>query len=271
MSNIRPAAVAGSFYTANAAILRREITTFLSQVAVGLDRTYGKTKVLIAPHAGYVYSGAIAASAYAQLADQAEEIKRVILLGPAHYIPVYSVCGSFAEYFQTPLGKVHVDQPLLQQLGQFKTFVNHEAVHQQEHSLEVHLPFLQMVLPDFSLIPLVVGMVEVQPLAQIIEHLWGGRETIFVVSTDLSHFLDYEQARQLDKRTANSINHFDDAALESNSACGHYPLAGMLSVARKKALHITQLDLRNSADTASTRDRVVGYGAWAMQEVVNGN
>ncbi len=266
MSNIRPAAVSGSFYNANAANLRREIIAFLGQVPVGLDGTYGKTKVLIAPHAGYVYSGAIAARAYAQLADQAEEIERVILLGPAHHIPVYSVCGSSADYFQTPLGRVQVDQPLLQQLGHFKAFVNHDAVHQREHSLEVQLPFLQMILPEFSLIPLVVGMVEVQPLSQIIEYLWGGRETIFVVSTDLSHFLDYEQAQQLDMRTANSINHFDYESLESNSACGHYPLAGMLSIARKKALHITQLDLRNSADTAGSRDRVVGYGAWAMQE-----
>lgn len=253
-SNIRPAAVAGMFYAAGEPELRCQVQQFLGQVTVSAPQP----KAMIQPHAGYIYSGPVAAAAYSQLTQHADAITRVILLGPDHRVGFRGIAAPSADYFETPLGVVPVDQNAIRSVSGVDLF---DAAHQQEHSLEVQLPFLQQVLGDFSLIPLVIGSVAPGEVAAVLRQLWGGDETLIVVSSDLSHYHDYETARTLDAATTQAIEHFD-SGIGPDDACGYQGVRGLLQVAAEKGLQEMTLDVRNSGDTAGPRDQVVGYGSY---------
>jgi AmmeMemoRadiSam system protein B len=260
--NVREPAVAGLFYPDDAALLQREVEGFLDGVVGAVART--PPKALVAPHAGYRYSGAIAASAYAALGDAANRITRVVLLGPSHRVPFRGVATTSADAYRTPLGSVPIDRAALETLRDLPGIIELDRAHGPEHSLEVHLPFLQRLLGAFTLVPLVVGEADADTVAAVLDRLWGGLETLIVVSSDLSHYHDYATAQRLDRETCRAIESLDDAGLSPDRACGCRPLAGLLRAARTRGLHAQTLDLRNSGDTAGPRSEVVGYGAWAI-------
>jgi len=263
MSHIRPPAVAGRFYPARITELRHQLDAFIPSIDVSKQP---HPKVLIAPHAGYIYSGAVAGKAYAHLSGLRGQISRVVLLGPAHYVRLRGLAVPEADTFATPLGTVPVNQDALQAIANLPQVIQSDIPHEPEHSLEVHLPFLQRMLGDFSVVPLLVGDATYAEVAEVLERLWGGPETLIVISTDLSHYLDYATARRLDKRTAEVIEALQPEAIHYEQACGRIPLGGLLELARKRHMRIERLDLRNSGDTAGPRDQVVGYGAWALYE-----
>ncbi|HXV08814.1 MAG TPA: AmmeMemoRadiSam system protein B [Burkholderiales bacterium] len=262
-ATIRPAAVAGAFYPADPAVLARDVAALLDRAQARLEPGQPVPKAIIAPHAGYIYSGPVAATVYARLVPFAGRIRRVVLLGPAHRVAVRGLALPGATAFETPLGSVPVDEEghaLLQDLHQ--VVVSREA-HALEHSLEVHLPFLQKVLGDFKLIPLVVGRAAPEEVAQVLERLWGGDETLVVVSSDLSHYLGYAQAQATDRDTARLILN-RQPTLDPHQACGAAPANGLLLMAARRGLGPRLLDLRNSGDTAGDRSRVVGYGSFGF-------
>jgi AmmeMemoRadiSam system protein B len=221
-------------------------------------------KAVIVPHAGYVYSGEIAASAYAQVGTLRGEVTRVVLIGPAHRVPLRGLAASGADAFRTPLGDVPLDRETVDRVLELPQVELLEAAHAEEHSLEVQLPFLQVVLDDFSLVPLVAGEATPEEVAEVLEALWGGPETLIVISSDLSHYRDYETARSLDSATTAAIESLAPEGLGGESACGRVPIRGLLVAARQHGLRARTLDLRNSGDTAGPRDGVVGYGAYAF-------
>ena len=254
--------VAGMFYPGDAGVLRAEVDAHLSKARDGGPAP----KALIAPHAGYRYSGEIAASAYARLKPRAHAIRRVVLLGPAHYHPVRGVAAPTADSFATPLGRVPVDTASIR-LALDLPFVRRlDPAFEREHSLEVHLPFLMRVLPRFSLVPLLVGTAEPAEIDTLLEALWGGPETAIVISSDLSHFLDYESAQRLDTKTSEAIVELRHDDVGHEQACGRHAVNGLLHLAKRHGLEAAALDVRNSGDTAGPRDRVVGYGAYAFFE-----
>ncbi len=261
---VRPAAVAGRFYPADPAELRDLINVLLAQVP---PATGPAPKALIAPHAGYLYSGPIAASAYAQLIPGRDQIRRVVLLGPSHYVPLDGLATSSAEAFATPLGLVPLDLETVRRAQSLPQVTQMDEAHAQEHSLEVHLPFLQTVLGDFTLVPLAVGDTSAEEIAEVLEALWGGPETRFVISSDLSHYHDLQSARRLDQATAKAIEALKPAGVGEEHACGRIPIRGLLQVARQHGLRARTIDLRTSGDTAGPRDQVVGYGAFVFEEV----
>ena len=263
MSQIRPAAVAGSFYPGSRDELAATVQHLLEDAG---DITGPIPKAIIAPHAGYIYSGPIAASVYARLKPLRGKIKRVILLGPCHRVSVDGLALSGADSFETPLGLVPIDKNASRAIADMPQVQVFDASHAEEHSLEVHLPFLQEVLGSFNLVPLAVGNAKPDDVADVIERLWGGPETLIVVSSDLSHFLDYETASQLDQQTCQAIEALDHTKIGREQACGRIPIGGLLELAKRRDLAITTLDLRNSGDTAGSRDKVVGYGAWMFVE-----
>jgi AmmeMemoRadiSam system protein B/AmmeMemoRadiSam system protein A len=263
MSSIRPAAVAGMFYPANASELDAMVRAMLAEAE---PSPHGRAKAIIAPHAGYIYSGPIAASAYACIGPSAHQIRRVVLIGPAHRVRVDGIAVSAAEAFATPLGPVPVDAAAVAEIASLPQVVRLEAAHAEEHCLEVHLPFLQELLGAFSIVPMLVGDASAEKVAEVLDRLWGGEETLIVVSSDLSHYLDYESAKRLDARTTRAIEAFAPGEIGSEQACGRIPVAGLLTLARRRGLSVTTLDLRNSGDTAGDRRRVVGYGAWLFSE-----
>jgi len=259
----RPAAVAGAFYPADPAVLARDVAALLDRARAHLEPDEPAPKAIIAPHAGYIYSGPVAATVYARLAPLAGRIRRAVLLGPAHRVAVRGLALPGAAAFDTPLGSVPVDEAahaLLQDLPQ--VVVSREA-HALEHSLEVHLPYLKQVLGDFKLIPLVVGRAAPDEVAQVLDRLWGGDETLVVVSSDLSHYLGYAQAQAIDRDTARLILN-RQPTLDPHQACGAAPANGLLVVAARRGLGPRLLDLRNSGDTAGDRSRVVGYGSFGF-------
>ena len=259
MTVVREPAVAGQFYPDDPGELRALVSRFLEAA----ECTEGTPpKALIAPHAGYVYSGAVAASAYACLSPYRDVYTRVVLLGPCHRVPVVGMAVSAADAFRTPLGDVPVDREAVEAL-EAKGVKAFEASHQYEHSLEVQLPFLQTVLGDFSIVPVVVGEARAKAVAGVIEALWGGPETLIVISSDLSHYLDYDSARARDSATCRRIEDLD-IGIDHDDACGATPLRGLLLAAKRHGMHIRTLDLRNSGDTEGDRDFVVGYGAWVL-------
>lgn len=262
-AHVRQAAVAGRFYPRDPEELRRLITGFLASVP---PSTEPAPKALIAPHAGYVYSGPIAASAYAQLSPAREVIKRIVLLGPSHFVALEGLAASSAEAFATPLGEVPVDTAAVSSLRALPQVRVLDEAHAQEHALEVHLPFLQVVLGSFSVVPLVVGDASPGQVSEVLDALWGGAETRLVVSSDLSHYLDYPAARQLDGATADAIEALAAERIGESQACGRMPIRGLLQAARARGLRARTIDLRNSGDTAGPRDQVVGYGAFAFDE-----
>ena len=264
MSAIRPAAVAGSFYPAEAAQLQRQIAEFLG--SNGEAGTTSAPKALIAPHAGYIYSGPIAAAAYARLAPARGRLSRVVLLGPSHFVGFRGLAASSAESWQTPLGTVPIDRAVVERLINEKLVGVLDAAHAREHSLEVQIPFLQQALGEFALVPIAAGDAPPEAVASLLDAVWGGPETLIVISTDLSHYLDYRACQEIDSRTASAIERFDWGALGPDNACGRVPVRGLLAVAQRRGMSIVRLDLRNSGDTAGPRDRVVGYGSWALFE-----
>ena len=263
MASIRPAAVAGMFYPADARTLAREVDEFLGAVAPGAGAR--APKILVAPHAGYRYSGAIAAHAYTLLAPWRERIRRVVLLGPTHRVAVRGLAVPSARAFETPLGRITLDAAAMAALASLPQVVCSDEAHALEHSLEVQLPFLQRALApaSFTLVPLAVGRASAAQVQQALELVWGGDETLVVVSTDLSHYLSYDEARVADRATVDAILRLDPE-IDHEQACGATPLAGALLAARAHGLVPRLLDLRNSGDTAGDRSRVVGYGAVAF-------
>lgn len=257
----RPAAVAGHFYPADAKALAAQVSQLLD-AAVGADNAPAP-KMLVVPHAGYMYSGPVAARAYARLAGARARIRRVVLLGPTHRVAVRGVAVSAASAFETPLGRVAIDRAAIAAIAAWPQVVTSDAAHADEHALEVQLPFLQTVLERFTLVPLAVGAAAADAVAQVIEELWGGDETLIVISTDLSHYLPYKHAQATDRATVERILALDPA-LHPEQACGAAPLAGALLAARAHGLAPALLDLRNSGDTAGDRSRVVGYCAVAF-------
>jgi len=267
MPSVRQAAVAGQFYPGNAAELDAEVRRYLAAAERARAGDAGPVpKAIIVPHAGYVYSGPIAATAYARLMPAHAVITRVVLLGPCHRVAVRGLALSGADYFRTPLGDVPVDKDAaaaILDLPQVEVF---DATHALEHSLEVHLPFLQVVLDDFAVVPLVVGDAGPREVAEVLDALWGGPETAIVVSSDLSHYLDYDAARRIDAATCRAIENLNPAAIARDGACGRHPVGGLLETAKRRGLRVTTLDLRNSGDTAGSKDHVVGYGSWMFVE-----
>lgn len=262
MDTVRKPAVAGSFYPDNPRALRAQLEDFLAAVAYAEAPA---PKAIIVPHAGYVYSGPIAATAYARLQPVADRVRRVVLLGPAHRVGFRGLARPNVEYFESPLGHVPVDTEAMTSISNLPQVVAHNGAHAQEHSLEVHLPFLQTLFSDFTLIPLVVGDATPAEVGEVLERLWGGPETLIVISSDLSHYYPYAIAQQLDRATSTAIEKLRYEDLDYESACGRVPVSGLLHVARRRGLSARTIDLRNSGDTAGPRDQVVGYGAYIIE------
>ena len=261
MASVRQPAVAGAFYSAEAGELDESITAHLeSPLAWDID-----AKALVAPHAGHVYSGAIAGAAYGSVRHLAERITRVVLLGPAHRVAFKGIAVPSADAHATPLGDIPVDWDWLARALTLPQVQIADAAFENEHSLEVHLPFLQRTLGEFSLVPLLVGDAKAEGVEQVLQKLWGGPETLIVISTDLSHFHDYDAAQKLDAGATKAIETFHVEGLSGELACGFRPLSGLLRAARRLDLRPTTLDVRNSGDTAGDRNRVVGYGSYAFE------
>lgn len=260
--NVRPAAVAGHFYPGNAHELRAAVVGYL-----GKAKPAGPPpKAVIAPHAGYRYSGPVAGTAYALVAPRRGVIQRVVLIGPSHHVGFAGLALPDASAFATPLGEVAVDRAAIDLIRPLPHVVVSSHAHRQEHSLEVHLPFLQATLGRFSLVPLVTGDAAPSEVGAVIEALWGGQETLIVVSSDLSHYHDYSTASRLDAATSAAIESLRDEDIADHHACGAVAIRGLLWSARRRGLRAQTLDLRNSGDTAGPKDRVVGYGAYAFAE-----
>jgi MEMO1 family protein len=259
----RPAAMAGLFYPRDPIRLQTEVLELLGGAS---PPSKVLPKALIAPHAGYVYSGRVAGAAFAKLRSSTQPIKRVVLIGPAHYVHLGGIAAPKVSAFETPLGRVIVDTEACSKIGRFEFVTRTDAPHGPEHSLEVELPFLQTVLPSFQVVPLVVGDAAPQEVAQLLRQLWHGPETLIVASSDLSHYHTYEAAQRLDLSTAEAIEQGEWASLDASRACGWVAVAGLLIEARRRGLGASRLALCNSGDTAGSRDRVVGYGAWMFGE-----
>ncbi len=264
MSVIRPTAVAGTFYPANPAELDRQLEGFLAAIHVPSHEPI--PKAIIVPHAGYVYSGPIAATAYARIKAGQGTIKRVVLIGPSHRVAFRGMAIAQANQWATPWGNVPVDSAALPALANVPMMGFLDQAHAAEHSLEVQLPFILKCLGEIAIVPIVVGECPAEAVAAALEALWGGPETLIVASTDLSHFLDYATCQKTDRITAAAIESFDGARISGDGACGHFPLAGLLTVAARRSMSIRAFDIRNSGDTAGPKDRVVGYGAWGLYE-----
>lgn len=259
MPTVRQPAVAGLFYSASPAVLASDVRSMLGAAR----RSKQAPKALIAPHAGYVYSGPVAATAYAALLPIATRIRRVVLFGPTHRVAVRGLALPGASAFAVPFGDVRIDLKAAQAIAHLPQVSVNPRAHAMEHSLEVHLPFLQTVLEDFTLLPLAVGAATAEEVAEVLDHVWGGDETLIVVSSDLSHYLPYEAARAKDHATAQDILALEPLA-SHDQACGATPVNGLLLAARRHRLTPHLLDLRNSGDTAGSRDEVVGYASFAF-------
>jgi AmmeMemoRadiSam system protein B len=266
MQSIRPAAVAGMFYPGDTRALAGEVDMMLAQAnAVSPAPTFAQPKALIAPHAGYIYSGPIAASAYALLKPYAQTICRIVLLGPCHRVAVRGLAVPHTRAFATPLGDIPLDQEAINTALRLPQVIRHNAAHAEEHSLEVQLPFLQAVLDDFTLAPFAVGYATPDEVAEVLDLLWGGPETLIVISSDLSHYHAYADAQRRDRHTAEEIAHLR-LLVDHEQACGATAINGLIELARRRGLQPHLIDLRNSGDTAGDRSRVVGYASFAFTE-----
>ncbi len=261
MSQIRAAAVAGQFYPGNADELAGSVDGMLAEA----ETSESCPKAIIAPHAGYIYSGAIAASIYARVKNAADRISRVILLGPSHRVGFNGITLSTSDFYRTPLGDVAMDKASIQKLVTLPNTGFLDEAHVPEHSLEVHLPFLQRALREFTLVPLVVGQAEPADVARVLETLWGGEETLIVISSDLSHHEAYDTAMAKDQATCKQIESLQ-ANITGDQACGCKPINGLLHLAKQKGLTVATIDYRNSGDTAGPKNSVVGYGAYVISE-----
>lgn len=261
MTGVRKPAAAGRFYPNDPGVLHSTVQDYLGESAA----TGCVPKAIIVPHAGYVYSGPIAASAYATLKPLKGVISRVILLGPSHFVPVRGLAAPEADTFETPLGPIAIDIEARERALALPQVQLLDAAHSREHSLEVQLPFLQEVLGEFRLLPLAVGDATPKEISEVLELFWDEPGTVIVVSSDLSHFHDYETARSIDEVTSGMIESLRYEELSGQRACGYLAISGLLAVARDHGCHAQKLDLRNSGDTEGDRDNVVGYGAFAIE------
>ncbi|MBA54290.1 MAG: AmmeMemoRadiSam system protein B [Pseudomonadales bacterium] len=269
MRTVREPAVAGLFYPDNPQVLDNDIDKYLSGAPANENDSvkHLKTpKAIIVPHAGYVYSGLTAAKAFNELLPSADKIRRVVLLGPSHRVGFEGIAFCSSDFFRTPLGEIPIDHSALVAISDLSNVGLLDRAHEQEHSLEVQLPFLQKVLRDFKLVPLVVGDTDTQTVARVIERLWGDDSTLFVISSDLSHYHDYRTAQRMDSATCNAIEHLAADAIGFEQACGRNPVKGLLDVARHRHMDVKTLAMCNSGDTSGDHDRVVGYGAWGFWE-----
>jgi AmmeMemoRadiSam system protein B len=259
---VRPPAVAGTFYPDDPDELAAVVDGYLARAMIE-PRTAGPLpRAIIAPHAGYIYSGPVAASAYAHLAAARHQITRVILIGPAHYVPVRGLAVSSAAAFATPLGEVPVDLATVGRLRALPQILLFDGAHRREHCLEVQLPFLQRLLQRFAIVPLLAGDASYEEVREVIDLLWDGPETLILISSDLSHYHDCATARRLDAATAKAIEALEPEDVGEERACGRIPIGGLLKVARAKGLDVVTADLRNSADTSGVGGEVVGYGSF---------
>ncbi len=266
MPRARPPAVAGRFYPADARRLAADLAGYLSDGARALPETdRPPPKAIIAPHAGYMYSGPIAGTAYAAWRPLKGRVQRVVLLGPAHRVQVRGLAAPTVDAFDGPLGPVPIDRAALDAVADLPQVVFDDRPHALEHALEVQLPFLQAVLGDFALAPFAVGAATADDVGAVLDRLWGDAATRVVISSDLSHYHDHRTAAALDRRTADAIERMDGAALHRDSACGRIPIRGLLSLADRRGLTVHAVDLRTSGDTAGDEDRVVGYGAFLVE------
>ncbi len=263
MSTVRPPAVAGLFYPDDAQALRQYVHAVLARAAHEVPRL-PKVEAVVAPHAGYRYSGEIAARAFAALAERGD-VRRILLLGPAHTVPLRGIAAPAWDGFATPLGTAPVDTEGRKAIAHLPQVVIDNVPHAREHALEVELPFIQVLFPQAQVLPLVVGQATPSEVAEVIEAVRAlDPDTAIVISSDLSHYEPYEQARRHDAITAEKIARLDEAHIGPMDACGAYPLSGLLHEARLHRWRPMLLDLRNSGDTAGEKSRVVGYGAWAF-------
>ncbi len=258
MNGVRAPAVAGRFYPGDPGQLRDGIVSRLREPS-NLQKHH-RARAVVAPHAGYVYSGPIAASAFRVL--EGESYARVVVAGPSHFVGFEGVAIPPHQAFATPLGTIYLDGALLRQLLSFPEVFEDAAPHELEHSIEVELPWLQVVLEPFLLVPLACGELSTVRMGQLFDAAVPDDRTLLVVSTDLSHYLDRERARERDRRTAEAILDLKPEAIGPNDACGAVPLRGLLELAKRRGWQAWELDLRNSADTAGGPERVVGYGAF---------
>lgn len=261
MSQIRQPAVAGLFYPADKESLQNDIEYYIEEANFGRDVI---PKAIVVPHAGYIYSGPIAATAYKQIIPIKDEINRVILLGPSHRVAFTGLAVPESDFFQTPLGNIPIDQKGIKSLADLPQVIFSDQAHREEHSLEVQLPFLQEILGEFSLIPLVVGDASSHDVAEVINKLWGDEHTLIVISTDLSHYHEYNEAQRIDRLTSDAIENLKPEHIDYEDACGRNGLKGLMTIAKEKNLSVDILDLRNSGDTAGDKNRVVGYGAYVF-------
>jgi AmmeMemoRadiSam system protein B len=262
---IRPSAVAGQFYPSDPQQLEDDVWRYLNEADAPEDcENYPLVKAIIAPHAGYPYSGPIAASAYVHLACSDVPVKRFVLIGPAHYAPVQGLAISGADSFDTPFGPVPVDKSARAAVLALPGVSIDDAAHDPEHCLEVHLPFLQKLFLDFTIVPLLVGWTSRPEVAAVIDALWDGPETRIIISSDLSHYHSHDTAQRLDRETADTIVSLRPEALREDCACGREAIGGLLDVARRRGLVAQLVDLRNSGDTGGPLNRVVGYGAFTF-------
>lgn len=261
IKSVRPPAVAGNFYPDDEAELKQQVESYLqaSQPANRLE-----AKAYIVPHAGYIYSGQVAATAYAQLIERQLAIKRVVLLGPCHRVWLQGLAVPSSTHFATPLGEIPLDTESIKQIGKFDQVVVSDQAHREEHSLEVQLPFVQLSLGEVQLIPIAVGEASTEQVAQVLDELWGEEETLILISSDLSHFHDYQTAKNIDQQTSRLIEHFDYHKLEHEMACGATPIKGLLKLAKEKSMLLKILAQCNSGDTAGDKYRVVGYASYAI-------
>ena len=260
MSRVRAPAVAGSFYPADPGRLRAMVEGFLAAAGAS-DRP--RPKAIIAPHAGYAYSGAVAGAAFASLGAEAAQLRRVVVVGPAHFVRIRGIAVPAVDAFRTPLGDIMLDRAALDAI--LDLVQRTDAPHARDHALEVELPFLQTRLGEFALVPLLVGDARAEEVTDVLARLWGGAETLIVVSSDLSHYHPYAAAQRLDAASARAIEALDETGLGPEAACGRLAIAGLLIQARQQRLRAERLALCNSGDTAGSKDKVVGYGAWALR------
>ena len=272
--SVRPPAVASLFYPGEAAELKQNLREMLDEASEAEDPNEDLPadqylKALIVPHAGYVYSGTTAALAYHLLRKNRDDFHRILLLGPAHRVWLEGIAFPGTDAFETPLGRIPLAKQQIRELLRFPEVQLRDDAHQDEHCLEVQLPFLQEILNEFELIPAVVGEISPDSLSGLLENLLEDPQNLLLLSTDLSHFHSYSEAQAIDQKTAEAIESFEDEKILPEQACGAHPLRGLLRHARIQGWKIQRLGLCNSGDTAGSKDRVVGYGAWALSETVS--
>jgi AmmeMemoRadiSam system protein B len=268
MNSVRQPAVAGLFYPSSAAELMTTIKQYLRDAneEQGSELASIEPKAIIVPHAGYIYSGPTAAKAYSSISSLADTVERVILIGPAHRVRVRGLAITDVQFFRTPLGDTAIDQSASIKILELPEVKIMDAAHWQEHSLEVQLPFLQTVLNEFTLVPIVVGDATSTQVNQVLDLLWGGPETLIVISSDLSHYHNYSTAQYIDRSTCEAIEHFNLEHIDQQKACGCIGMNGLLQAARQRNMQVHTLGLCNSGDTTGDQERVVGYGSWAFTE-----